>query len=224
MLGVPLLRQLTLNELRGAIAHECGHYHDSATPIHRAHYQNYLWFDGFREAFRYSWSFLKNPHEDGGPAASVARLTTVFVQWIVSGVYTPYLGVMGYLLRNAEFEIYCDSVGAKLVGGQTYASVLRKIGDIEIAFDEAVTQNMDVGEFIAFVDGTCKWIRENNPPIRKVVLEAASATHPSLSQRIQRAKSAPGVPDSSGPAMTDAATKAFWSSLYGLGRGLYRRA
>ena len=137
------LRYLTYNELEAIVAHECAHHHDSAMLPNRIHYRTTILFIGFRNALSNVWSAFSRIRQKGGSNSFFGSgfiITGTMMEWSAMFqmpyiyIFGLYLNAMAHLIRDPEYEYYCDSVAIDLMGGGIFESALRKVLDIHIIY------------------------------------------------------------------------------------------
>ena len=200
---------ITRKELQTVIAHECAHHHHGAMLPNRVHYRTTILFQGFLDAFQHVESSIltKQRQETGGWA--IIYMTSDFVyrvNIIFIYIFSLYLELMAFLVRDSDYEFYCDYVAMNLYGGNILASSLEKLLDLNIAHNE-ILERKNEGELLDYLgkfDRFFHELQETNPPIRTKCASIKTGTHPSLKARIERAlNEAIPVEDLSFPVLTD---------------------
>jgi heat shock protein HtpX len=108
-LGLPLIQALTVDELKGVLAHEFGHYHAGDVALGP-------WIHRTRIAI----------------GRTVAHLSESVLRFIFIGFATIFLRVTQAVSRRQEF--IADEVAAGVVGSQAMASGLRKVNGAAFAY------------------------------------------------------------------------------------------
>lgn len=125
ILSIIAVKYLSKNELEAVIAHECAHHHHGSMLLNRIHYRMVRLFEGFVSSILESYSTIdkmsnSTMFEYVGNAARFTFLIEIFY----INVFRTYLLIMGFLLNDAEYEYYCDSIAVKECGGRIFASAL----------------------------------------------------------------------------------------------------
>jgi heat shock protein HtpX len=108
-LGLPLMQVLTVDELKGVLAHEFGHYHAGDVALGP-------WIHKTRSAI----------------GRTIAQLSESVLRFVFIGYGTVFLRVTHAVSRRQEF--IADEVAAGVVGSQTMASGLRKVNGAAFAY------------------------------------------------------------------------------------------
>jgi Zn-dependent protease with chaperone function len=108
-LGLPLMQTLTVDELKGVLAHEFGHYHAGDVALGP-------WIHKTRMAI----------------ARTIAQLSESVVRFIFIGYGTLFLRVTHAVSRRQEF--IADEIAAGIVGSEAMASGLRKVNGAAFAY------------------------------------------------------------------------------------------
>jgi Zn-dependent protease with chaperone function len=108
-LGLPLMQALTVDELKGVVAHEFGHYHAGDVALGP-------WIHRTRLAI----------------GRTIAQLSRSVLRFIFIGFATLFLRVTHAVSRRQEF--IADEVAASVVGSQAMASGLRKVNGAAFAY------------------------------------------------------------------------------------------
>jgi heat shock protein HtpX len=108
-LGLPLMQALTVDELKGVLAHEFGHYHAGDVALGP-------WVHKTRIAI----------------GRTLAQLSESVLRYIFIGFGTLFFRVTYAVSRRQEF--IADEVAAGIVGSRTMASALRKLNGAAFAY------------------------------------------------------------------------------------------
>jgi Zn-dependent protease with chaperone function len=209
------LKYLTEEELKAVIAHECAHHHNNAMLLNRTHNRSVIMFESFVNSLLGTHStFEKNSQKN----ILIAYIFNMGAWTLLSFIpfiylYRYFLALMGFLIRNAEYEYYCDSVAAKYIGGNILASALQKILDLHLAYNEAIKLIDKDNQIVSsssvekiYLEGLSQkfhYIRYFNPKYRAESANISTDTHPPLRLRISRAQSISCKVDRSQPLLSE---------------------
>ncbi|WP_254173127.1 M48 family metallopeptidase [Planktothrix pseudagardhii] len=204
-LSVIALTYLTEDELKAVIAHECGHHHHNAMLINRSYYRSFLFFESFVKALTETISTIQRRAKEisffmffycYSPIALYGILPSLYI-------YDLFLFFMGILIRNSEYEYYCDLVAAKYSGGNILASALQKVFDLHIAYNTIskrsinkeykIIPNLNLNNieklYLENMNREFLNVRYLNPKERTEAAGRKTDTHPPLLSRIKKAQS-----------------------------------
>lgn len=206
-LSVIVLAYLTEDEVKAVVSHECAHHHHHAMLLHRTHYRTTIFFESFADAVTnvfMHWNKVTDTRRGAFGAIRSGLLTNgILILLPLLGcvyVYRYFLSSTGVLLKDSEYEYYCDDVAAKYVGGNILASALQKIVDLHIAhyrvlkmkdyFTDSENLHNKSNErlYLEILDREFKYIRYFNPPDRVEAGKQKTDTHPPLASRLKRAQ------------------------------------
>jgi heat shock protein HtpX len=108
-LGLPLMQSLSVDEFKGVLAHEFGHYHAGDVALG-------------------PWIYKTH----GAMARTIVQLSESVLRFIFIGFATLFLRVTHAVSRRQEF--IADELAARVVGPQAMASGLRKVGVAAFAY------------------------------------------------------------------------------------------
>ena len=108
-LGLPLMQALTVDEFKGVLAHEFGHYHSGDVALGP-------WIYKTRAAI----------------GRTLENLSDSVLRYIFQAYGTMFLRVTHAVSRQQEFT--ADAIGAGVVGPQPMISGLRKLGGVSFAY------------------------------------------------------------------------------------------
>ena len=203
-LSVIALTYLTEEELKAVIAHECGHHHHNAMLINRSYYRSFLFFESFVKALTETISTIQRRAKEisflmffyvYSPIALYGILPSLYI-------YDLFLSFMRILIRNSEYEYYCDWVAAKYSGGNILASALHKVFDLHIAYniiskgyinnEYKIIPNLNLNNieklYVENMNREFLNVRCLNPKERSEAAAKKTDTHPSLLSRIEKAQ------------------------------------
>ncbi|PKN48095.1 MAG: hypothetical protein CVU59_00315 [Deltaproteobacteria bacterium HGW-Deltaproteobacteria-17] len=172
-LGYPLLSQLTQNEMRAVLAHEFGHYAAGDT-----------WLT--------PWIY----HTRQALSRTLDNLSGNVLDFLFAGYARLFLRVTNAISRQQELD--ADALAARLAGGESLVSGLKKIATLAPGHDHfwhtEVVPLLDSGYLPPLAAGFGAFC--GNPFIQKIVRDALADelrqteavdldTHPPLSERIR---------------------------------------
>jgi Zn-dependent protease with chaperone function len=214
-LGLPLVRGLDLGQFAAVLAHELGHFRQGAAMrlVHGLRALN-QWFARAAEdkeiplGFAFSGGWLEPLFL---PARPIARICGVAARAILGAHMRAGAGISCLLLRQMERQ--ADTAAIRMVGGETFASMVLEAKILESAWGLA---NRSLG--LALREGrladdlpalvaahTRVFIPEVRRKIEQALLQERTRwfdTHPSPAERVRRARAAParGTFRAPGPA------------------------
>jgi Zn-dependent protease with chaperone function len=189
--GLPLLRILSMSELRGVLGHEFGHYHGGDTKLGP-------WVYKTREALFRTVQSL---------ASSGSILHHVFLAYAKL-----FLRISNAISRRQELA--ADQLAAEIVGSRAFSKGLTAVHEGGLAYD-AYMRNECVPAFgngfrPPLADGFARFL--SSKPIVKAIQESMSQeksdskhdpyrTHPPLAERLAAVASLPPDPKSDAPPL-----------------------
>lgn len=232
-LSVLALKYLTVEELKAVIAHECAHHHHHAMLLNRVHYRAIICLYSYCNAMQNVVSALQRKSQSDN-TVQIGQITLIIVL-LYMFLYKGFLRMMAYIIRDADYEYYCDSVAIKLAGGNIFASALQKIFDLRLA-DHIIRQEILSEDSLANalvtdnqnekglasaleqnaldrLDQKYNSLRYNNPSIREENARVKSDTHPPVFLRLQKARYGIMRSDHSTPLLTDTEARDQWSMM-----------
>ena len=184
LIGLMTIEYLTVDELRAVIAHECGHHHQNAMLVNRMHNRNIKLYEAFRASFSEVVDFS---NRQGMGIVSSFTSYSMVPQILVFLGYGWFLSGMSRIVRNKEYEFYCDSVAVRAVGGKHIATALERLTELHLAI--SIGQNgsarlaYDRAEFrLALRQVHMEMLGE-----KAAVMKQCSSSHPATEVRIRRA-------------------------------------
>ncbi|MFI9380704.1 M48 family metalloprotease [Kutzneria sp. NPDC052558] len=181
-LGLPLLAELTANELRALLGHEFGHYLGWHTRVGSVVHRGYLALDRIRGNLDYADMHPQSP---------------VWLFRLLIRVYTSlYAHVSFAVRRQQEFE--ADAVAARVAGPEAAARALRSLAAIDAHWQDFVQNYLVLTAATGFApeDPQAMFVAmlaERRPALDR--LKAADpepekrdayASHPSMADRLAR--------------------------------------
>jgi Zn-dependent protease with chaperone function len=106
------LKYLTRGELAAVIAHECGHHHHGAMLMNRVHNRNCMMYYAYCVAI--GRVIRKFQRQSASSGAWQFGALTLWVLVVYVKLYQIFLSFVGNLLKDANYEYYCDEVAAKV--------------------------------------------------------------------------------------------------------------
>ena len=171
-LGLPLMQALTIDEFKGVLAHEFGHYHSGDVALGP-------WIYKTRAAI----------------GRTLDNLSDSVLRYIFQAYGTMFLRVTHAVSRQQEFT--ADAIGAGVVGPQPMISGLRKLGGVSFAYQgywySELSPVMQAGYVPPVMSGFASFMqRPRMATIMSKVSEHeeqesktdAYDTHPSLAERV----------------------------------------
>jgi heat shock protein HtpX len=181
-LGLPLMEALTVDEFKGVLAHEFGHYHAGDVALGP-------WIHKTRSAI----------------GRTLQHLDDNVLRYIFQGFGTLFLRVTHAVSRRQEF--IADEVAARVVGGNAMSSGLRKVNAASFAYQNywyaELTPVMQAGFCPPVTAGFGRYMER---PALSHLFEALMQheetqgktdpfdTHPSLRDRVAALRAQPSMP------------------------------
>jgi len=220
LVGVLSLKYLTENELKAVIAHECAHHYHGAMLLNRVHHRNWMFYVALCTACQEVTSNTNRFIKSAGTWRTLADATATFAglsMLLLLQTYRIYIDIMGVLVRNADYEFYCDAIAIDYIGGNIVASALRKIYDLHLAVSMQPEAPSD-DNYLRMLHERYLRIRMSKARFELKSYAMASRTHPPLKVRIERALAKGRVIDLSQPLFSAHDIKTLWrSTIIGLG-------
>ena len=220
-LSVVALMYLTEEEVKAVIAHECAHHHNNAMLLNRTHYRAVILSQSFATAVEKTASLFSeslNKNVLNYHLMNYAVITLLPVMFCIC-LYYYFLRFLGTLIKDSEYEYYCDSIAAKYAGGNILASALQKVFDLHIAshrFSQRLFENDEKVNCASiehmYIEGLNQeflYIRNSNIEIRTKAAQKKTSTHPPLVSRLERAQAISSKIDSSQPLLSQVEVE-FW--------------
>lgn len=194
-----IMSQLTKEELKAAIAHECAHYHFNAMfydgVVHLVKRMNY----GFKLFFKnYSNSLLelrffceKQFGESNVYYVGVFCTYSIFLfSRAVSLLYVLFEWALSLVFIQKDAEYYCDEVSLKIYGKDLFRESILKIFTFDIVSDLIKQKgvNKNYIDYSRVLTTEFDDFRENELP-DNFLLKVSTNTHPSVVSRLSRAES-----------------------------------
>jgi heat shock protein HtpX len=188
-LGLPLLQAITVQEFKGVLAHEFGHYSSGDVGLGP-------WIHKTRAAI----------------GRTIQQLDENFLQILFIWYGNLFLRITHGISRRQEF--IADEVAARVVGGNVMSSALRKVRGAAVAFDHywgtEVGIVLGAGHLPPVSQGFARFIASPHVAMRvRAIISAAESedktdpfdTHPALGDRLAALAVLPtGAPDEKRPA------------------------
>ena len=146
-IGMLPLRYLTVHEIKAVIAHECAHYFHGSMVLYRAYYlSNCLW-NGFYNSYIFSAKkVVEKPNFVFNSIHGMALICSLGI-FLSFALYQLYMNLMGKIIRDKEYEYYCDTVSANKYGGNVVSSALVKYTKLQIAEEILLYRGVDFDSF-----------------------------------------------------------------------------
>lgn len=200
-LSVIALKYLTEAELRAVIAHECAHHHNKAMLLNRTYNRANILFSSFANSLIsavstfnkvFNGNILLSQTLGAGAFALLPLIPCLYL-------YRYFLTFTGFLVKDAEYEFYCDSVAAKYIGGNIFASALQKLVDLHVSNgrflrrksikdDEHSNYSTAEQVYLKGLDREFINVRSFNTKDRVEAINSKTDTHPPPASRIKRAQ------------------------------------
>jgi Zn-dependent protease with chaperone function len=171
-LGLPLMQALTVDEFKGVLAHEFGHYHSGDVALGP-------WIHKTRAAI----------------GRTLEQLSESVLRYIFYAYGTLFLRVTHAVSRRQEF--IADEIGASVAGSNAMMSGLRKLGGVSFAYQgywySELSPVMQAGFVPPIMSGFARFMQR--PAITTIISSVSDReekgtktdpydTHPSLAERV----------------------------------------
>lgn len=136
VLGAHAMRHLSALELEAVMAHEYAHHLQQAMAVNRVHYWTQRAFQGYMVAHQQAIrAFVTRGANVGNGFAYIWQFAgiSMLANLLYMFVFGAYLRAGGKLLRQRDYEYYCDSIAIDAVGGRHLAHALDKLSDLSHA-------------------------------------------------------------------------------------------
>ena len=178
-LGLPLMQALTVDEFKGVLAHEFGHYHSGDVALGP-------WIHKTRAAI----------------GRTLDQLSDSVLRYIFYAYGTMFLRVTHAVSRRQEF--IADEIGARVAGANAMISGLRKLGGASVAYQgywySELSPVMQAGYVPPIMSGFSSFIQR--PQITAMMSNVSADeekgsktepydTHPSLAERVRALEKLP---------------------------------